>query len=184
MSIVHHLRLGPAVHPSIRKRRTRIAVVWGHGGVSTRRISGLPAAGRTHFARSTRTARSSTSTSAPRAIPAAATAFLTRAVESTAVTPSVATTDRARSIRPRLRQSCLRSAHHGQAPSTADRARPSASERADALDAWLPDPSMRSVVCAGHGFMRNLRGGFYDLGCPGRETRRHRLDVSSAPGTN
>jgi hypothetical protein len=23
------------------------------------------------------------------------------------------------------------------------------------------------VVCAGHAFMRNLRGGFYDLGVPG-----------------
>ena len=28
------------------------------------------------------------------------------------------------------------------------------------------------VVCAGHGFMRNLRAGFYDLSGPGGESRR------------
>jgi hypothetical protein len=28
------------------------------------------------------------------------------------------------------------------------------------------------VICAGHGFMRNLRGGFYDLGVPGGDLRR------------
>ena len=28
------------------------------------------------------------------------------------------------------------------------------------------------VICAGHAFMRNLRGGFYDLGVPGCDLRR------------
>ena len=30
------------------------------------------------------------------------------------------------------------------------------------------------VVCAGHGFMRNLRGGFYDLGGPDGDVHRLR----------
>jgi transposase-like protein len=99
---------------------------------------------------------------------AAATTFLTQAVESTEVTPSLATTDRA-AIYPPALAAVLPEVTHIRGKLVQQRIERDHQH----LKGWTR--SMRGfqtlpcaqVVCAGHGFMRNLRGGFYDLGVPG-----------------
>ncbi len=104
---------------------------------------------------------------------AAATAFLTRAVACTEVTPSLATTDRA-AIYPPALVAVLPEVMHIRGKMVQQRI-----ER-DHQHLKGRTRSMRGfhtlsctqVVCQGHGFMRNLRNGFYDLGIGGGGAHR------------
>lgn len=99
---------------------------------------------------------------------AAAKAFLTRAVERSKVTPSLATTDRAAIYPPALR-AVLPDVIHitGKlVQQRIERDHQHLKGRTRALRGFQT-LSCTQVVCAGHGFMRNLRNGFYDLGVPG-----------------
>ena len=103
---------------------------------------------------------------------AAATAFLTRAVTSTAVTPYSATTDRAPIYLPALahvlpeieqstgkmiQQRIVRDHQHLKGRCRSMRG--------------FQTVTCAQVVCEGHGFMRNLRDGFYRLGLPSADPR-------------
>jgi transposase-like protein len=96
---------------------------------------------------------------------AAAVSFLTRAVASTGVRPHTATTDRAAIYPPALAAVLPEVIHH------AGKAAQQAIER-DHQHLKGCYRSMRGfkrlrtaqTVCAGHGFVRNLRNGFYRLG--------------------
>jgi transposase-like protein len=97
----------------------------------------------------------------------AATTFLTRAVESTEVVPSLATTDKAAiyppalaavlpevmHIRGKMEQQRIERDHHHL------------KGRTRSMRGFQTLPCAQ-VVCQGHAFMRNLRNGFYDLGVP------------------
>jgi IS6 family transposase len=101
----------------------------------------------------------------------AATTFLTRAVESTEVTPSLATPDRA-AIYPPALATVLPEVEHitgKMAQQRIERDHQHLKGRTRSMRGFQTLPCAQ-VVCVGHGFMRNLRGGFYDLGCPGDET--------------
>jgi transposase-like protein len=99
---------------------------------------------------------------------AAATTFLTRAVKSTEVTPVLATTDRA-AIYPPTLNVVLPEVKHIRGKLSQQRI-----ER-DHQHLKGRTRSMRGfqrlacaqVVCQGHGFMRNLRSGFYEISTPG-----------------
>ncbi len=102
---------------------------------------------------------------------ATATTCLTQAVEGTAVTPSSVTTERAAiyppalaagvpevmHIRGTLEQPRIERDHqHGY---------PQGEGRTRSMRGFQTRPCAQ-VVCQGHGVMRNLRNGFYDLGVP------------------
>jgi transposase-like protein len=99
---------------------------------------------------------------------AAATAFLQQAVESTEVTPSVARTDKA-AIYPPVLAAVLPEVKHiaGKlAQQRIERDHQHLKGRTRSMRGFQTLPCAQ-VICAGHGFMRNLRGRFYDLGVPG-----------------
>ncbi len=99
---------------------------------------------------------------------AAATTFLTRAVESTEVTPTLATTDKA-AIYPPALAAVLPEVKHirGKLPQQRiERDHQHLKGRTRSMRGFQTLPCAQ-VVCAGHAFMRNLRNGFYDIGTPG-----------------
>ncbi len=99
---------------------------------------------------------------------AAATAFLTRAVKSTEVTPSLATTDRA-AIYPPALAAVLPEVKHiaGKLEQQRiERDHQHLKGRTKSMRGFQTLPCAQ-VVCAGHAFMRNLRNGFYEIGTPG-----------------
>jgi transposase-like protein len=103
---------------------------------------------------------------------AAATAFKTRAVESTAVTPSLATTDKA-AIYPPALAAVLPEVKHiagKMAQQRIERDHQHLKGRTRSMRGFQTLPCAQ-VICAGHGLMRNLRGRFYDLGVPGDDPR-------------
>ena len=98
---------------------------------------------------------------------AAATTFLTRAIESTEVTPSLATTDKA-AIYPPALAAVLPAVRHIRGKlvqQRIERDHQHLKGRTRSMRGFQTLPCAQ-VVCAGHGFMRNLRGGFYDIGSP------------------
>ncbi|GAC1549903.1 MAG: hypothetical protein NVS2B7_25930 [Herpetosiphon sp.] len=107
---------------------------------------------------------------------AAATTFLTQAVESTEVMPTLATTDRA-AIYPSALAAVVHEVKHIAGKLVQQRIeRDHQHGRPGAPQGWAKGGHARmhgfqtlpcaQVVCAGHRFMRNLRHGFYDLGVP------------------
>ncbi len=103
---------------------------------------------------------------------AAATAFLTRAVETTAVRPTVAMTDRA-AIYPPALAAVLPEVEHIKGKlvqQRIERDHQHLKGRTRPMRGFQTLPCAQ-VVCAGHGFMRNLRGDSYDLGGPGDDVR-------------
>ncbi|MDP9317005.1 MAG: transposase [Chloroflexota bacterium] len=104
---------------------------------------------------------------------AAATTFLTRAVERTHMTPALATTDRA-AIYPRALAVVLPEVKHitGKLPQQRiERDHQHLKGRTRSMRGFQTLPCAQ-VVCQGHGFMSNLRGGFYDIGGPRGNQRR------------
>jgi len=99
---------------------------------------------------------------------AAATAFLTQAVERTGVTPAVATTDKAAIYPPALAVVLPEVVHiRGKlVQQRIERDHQHLKGRTRAMRGFQTLPCAQ-VVCQGHGFMRNLRSGFYDLGGAG-----------------
>ena len=109
---------------------------------------------------------------------AAATKFLTRAVKSTEVTPTLATTDKAAIYPPALAE-VLPAVEHitGKLPQQRiERDHQHLKGRTRSMRGFQTLPCAQ-VICAGHGFLRNLRNGFYDLGRPVSEPR-----LPQAPG--
>lgn len=104
---------------------------------------------------------------------AAATTFLTRAVESTEVTPSLATSDRAAMYPPALNAVLPEVMHIRGRPEQQriERDHHHLNGRMRAMRGFQTLPCAQ-VVCAGHGLMRNLRNAFYAIGRPVGETRR------------
>jgi transposase-like protein len=103
---------------------------------------------------------------------AAATTFLTQAVESTEVTPTVATTDKL-AIYPPALAAVLPEVMHIRGTMEQHRIErdhqhgyPQGEGRIRSMRGFQALPCAQ-VVCAGHGVMRNLRNGFYDLGVGG-----------------
>jgi len=99
---------------------------------------------------------------------AAATAFLTRAVESTAVRPSLAMTDKA-AIYPPALAAVLPEVEHIRGKlcqQRIERDHQHLKGRIRSMRGFQTLPCAQTV-CSGHGFMRNLRNGFYDRGVPG-----------------
>lgn len=99
---------------------------------------------------------------------AAATTFLTQAIESTEVTPSLATTDRA-AIYPPALAGVLPEVRHiaGKlVQQRIERDHQHLKGRTRPMRGFQTLPCAQ-VICTGHGFMRNLRNGFYDLGVAG-----------------
>ncbi len=99
---------------------------------------------------------------------AAATAFLTQAVERTGVTPDVATTDKAAIYPPALAVVLPEVVHiRGKlVQQRIERDHQHLKGRTRSMRGFQTLPCAQTI-CAGHGFMRNLRSGFYDLGGPG-----------------
>jgi transposase-like protein len=99
---------------------------------------------------------------------AAATTFLTQAVESTEVTPTVATTDRAAIYPPALAAVVPEVVHikGKMEQQRIERDHQHLKGRTRSMRGFQTLPCAQ-VVCAGHAFMRNLRNGFYDLGVGG-----------------
>jgi transposase-like protein len=112
----------------------------------------------------------------PTCATAAVTAFLTRAVASTEVTPTLATTGcplGEAAIYPRALAAGLPEVTHiaGKlAQQRIERDHQHLKGRTRSMRGFQTLPCAQ-VVCAGHGFMRNLRGRFYDLGVPGGDQR-------------
>ena len=103
---------------------------------------------------------------------AAATAFLERAVESSEVTPYRATTDKA-PIYPPAFAAVLPEVEHitGKAEQQRiERDHQHLKGRTRCMRGFQTLPCAQ-VVCEGHGFMRNLRDGFYRLGEPTDDPR-------------
>jgi transposase-like protein len=103
---------------------------------------------------------------------AAATTFLTQAVESTEVTPTVATTDKA-AIYPPALAAVLPEVKHIKGKmeqQRIERDHQHLKGRTRSMRGFQTLPCAQ-VICAGHGFMRNLRNGFYDLGVPRNDTQ-------------
>ena len=103
---------------------------------------------------------------------AAATTFLTRAVESTEVTPVLATTDRAAIYPPALNVVLPEVKHiRGKLPQQRiERDHQHLKGRTRSMRGFQALPCAQ-VVCQGHGFLRNLRSGFYALGGPDGDPR-------------
>ncbi len=99
---------------------------------------------------------------------AAATTFLTRAVESTEVTPTLATTDKAPIYPPALAAVLPEVVHiRGKMEQQRiERDHQHLKGRTRSMRGFQTLPCAQ-VVCAGHGFMRNLRNGLYDHGVSG-----------------
>jgi len=98
---------------------------------------------------------------------AAATAFLTRAMESSEVTPYRATTDKA-PIYPPAFAAVLPEAEHitgKMEQQRIERDHQHLKGRTRCMRGFQTLPCAQ-VVCEGHGFMRNLRDGFYDIAAP------------------
>jgi IS6 family transposase len=98
---------------------------------------------------------------------AAATAFLTRAVANAEVTPYRATTHKA-PIYPPAFAAVLPGVEHvtGKAEQQAiERDHQHLKGRTRSMRGFQTLPCTQTV-CEGHGFMRNLRDGFYDIGVP------------------
>jgi len=98
---------------------------------------------------------------------AAATAFLTRAMESSEVTPYRATTDKA-PIYPPAFAAVLPEAEHitgKMEQQRIERDHQHLKGRTRCMRGFQTLPCAQ-VVCEGHGFMRNLRDGFYDRAAP------------------
>ena len=98
---------------------------------------------------------------------AAATAFLTRAVERTDVTPYRATTDKA-PIYPPAFAAVLPGGEHvtgKREQQRIERDHQHLKGRTRSMRGFQTLPCAQTV-CDGHGFMRNLRDGFYDIGGP------------------
>jgi transposase-like protein len=98
---------------------------------------------------------------------AAATAFLTRAVASTGVTPYAAITDRA-PIYPPAFACVVPEIEHSTGKmiqQRIERDHQHLKGRYRCMRGFQTIPCAQ-VVCEGHGFMRNLRDGFYRLGLP------------------
>ena len=95
----------------------------------------------------------------------AATTFLRQAVESTDVTPSLATTDRAAIYPPALAAVLPEVVHikGKMEQQRIERDHQHLKGRTRSMRGFQTLPCAQ-VVCAGHGFMRNLRNGFYDIG--------------------
>ena len=96
---------------------------------------------------------------------AAATRFLTQAVESTEVTPTMATTDKA-AIYPPALAAVLPEVKHIRGKmeqQRIERDHQHLKGRTRSMRGFQTLPCAQ-IICAGHGFMRNLRNGFYDLG--------------------
>ena len=104
---------------------------------------------------------------------AAATAFLQRAVESSGVRPHTVTTDKAPTYPPALRLVLPEVEHRtGKAAQQGiERDHQHLKGRTRPMRGFQTLPCAQ-VVCAGHGFMRNLRDGFYRLGIPVGDPRR------------
>ncbi len=98
---------------------------------------------------------------------AAATAFLTRAVESTDVTPYRATTDKAPIYPPAFAAVLPGGAHvtGKREQQRIERDHQHLKGRTRRMRGFQTLPCAQTV-CDGHGFMRNLRDGFYDIGGP------------------
>ena len=95
----------------------------------------------------------------------AATTFLTQAVESTEVTPTLATTDKA-AISPPALAAVLPEVMHIRGKmeqQRIERDHQHLKGRTRSMRGFQTLPCAQTI-CAGHGFMRNLRNGFYDLG--------------------
>ena len=103
---------------------------------------------------------------------AAATTFLTQALASTEVTPSLATTDRAAIYPPALAAVLPEVTHiRGKlVQQRIERDHQHLKGRTRPMRGFQTLPCAQ-VICGGHGFMRNLRNGFYDLGVPGDDPR-------------
>jgi transposase-like protein len=103
---------------------------------------------------------------------AAATAFLTRAVTSTAVTPYSATTDRAPIYPPAFARVVPEIEHSvgKMIQQRIERDHEHLKGRYRSMRGFQT-VSCAQVVCEGHGFMRNLRDGFYRLGLPSGDPR-------------
>ncbi len=103
---------------------------------------------------------------------AAATTFLIQAIEGTEVTPTFATTDRA-AIYPPAFATVLPEVKHiagKMVQQRIERDHQHLKGRTRSIRGFQTLPCAQ-VVCAGHGFMRNLRGGFYALGVRGGDPR-------------
>jgi len=103
----------------------------------------------------------------------AATTFLTQAIERTAVTPTVATTDRA-AIYPPALAAVLPAVEHIRGKlcqQRIERDHQHLKGRTRSMRGFQTLPCAQ-VVCQGHGFLRNLRNGFYDIARPDGETGR------------
>ncbi|GAC1535984.1 MAG: hypothetical protein NVS2B7_05340 [Herpetosiphon sp.] len=101
---------------------------------------------------------------------AAATTFLRAAVECTKVTPAVATTDRA-AIYPPALAAVLPEVEHIRGKllqQRIERDHQHLKGRTRCMRGFQTLPCAQ-VVCQGHGFIRNLRNGCYDLGVPGSD---------------
>jgi IS6 family transposase len=97
----------------------------------------------------------------------AATTFLTQAVESTEVTPTLATTDKA-AIYPPALAAVLPEVKHiagKMVQQRIERDHQHLKGRTRSMRGFQTLPCAQ-VVCAGHAFMRNLRNAFYDIGRP------------------
>jgi len=102
---------------------------------------------------------------------AAATAFLTRAVESTEVTPSLATTDKA-AIYPPALSAVLPGVKHITGKLVQQRIERDHQHLKGRTRPMRGFQTLRcaQVVCQGHGFLQNLRKGFYGIGSPAGDT--------------
>ncbi len=96
---------------------------------------------------------------------AAAITFLTQAVESTEVMPSLATTDKAAIYPPALAAVVPEVVHikGKMEQQRIERDHQHLKGRTRSMRGFQTLPCAQTI-CAGHGFMRNLRNGFYDLG--------------------
>jgi IS6 family transposase len=95
----------------------------------------------------------------------AATTFLTQAVESTEVTPTLATTDKA-AIYPPALAAVLPEVKHIRGKmeqQRIERDHQHLKGRTRSMRGFQTLPCAQ-VICQGHGFMRNLRNAFYDIG--------------------
>jgi transposase-like protein len=107
----------------------------------------------------------------------AAITFLTWSIESTEVTPSIATTDRAAIYPPALAPVLPEVKHIVDkiVQQWIERDYQHLKGRTRSMRGFQTLPCAQDV-CSGHGFMRNLRNGFYDLSASGWE-----LQLPQAP---
>jgi transposase-like protein len=102
----------------------------------------------------------------------AATAFFTRALTETEVRPQTVTTDKAAAYPPALRAMLPDAAHltGKMVRQTIERDHQHLKGRTRPMRGFQTR-ACAQVVCDGHGFMRNLRDGFYDLAVPTGDPR-------------